>query len=67
MRCCFDFEILRSAQDDVSGIDSMVRDDLVDPKTLAGLFERVAKELYRYPAVDPRTLRAAVERLASRG
>jgi len=45
----------------------MVRDGFVDPKTLARLFERVAGELYRYPALDPRTLRAAVERLAARG
>ncbi|HEY8131608.1 MAG TPA: DUF6036 family nucleotidyltransferase [Thermoanaerobaculia bacterium] len=57
----------RGHRKDLADVDSMVRDGLVDPKTLAGLFELVAGELYRYPALDPRTLRAAVERLASRG
>jgi len=57
----------RGHRKDLADVDSMLRDGLVDPKTLLGLFERVAGELYRYPAIDPRTLRAAVERFAWRG
>ena len=56
----------RGHRKDLSDVDSMIRDGLVDPRELARLFALVEPHLYRYPAVDPAALRAAVERLASR-
>jgi hypothetical protein len=56
----------RGHRKDLDDVDSMIRDGLVEPKRLAGLFADVESSLYRYPAVDPATLRAAVTRIASR-
>ena len=56
----------RSHRKDLDDVESMIRQQLVDPKRLAALFEEVETSIYRYPAVDPRALRAAVLRLASR-
>jgi hypothetical protein len=57
----------RGHRKDLIDVDTMVAQELVNPKTLLALFEQVAGELYRYPAIDAPTLRAAVERFASRG
>jgi hypothetical protein len=56
----------RGHRKDLDDVEAMVRDELVDPKRLAELFDAVESMLYRYPAVDPPRLRAAVARLASR-
>jgi hypothetical protein len=45
----------------ISSFDSMVRDGLLL------LFERIADQLYRFPAVNPQSLRNSVEQLAARG
>jgi hypothetical protein len=42
----------------------MLDDDLVDPKQLLALFERIEPELYRFPAIDPPSFRRAVEETA---
>ncbi|HEX9492231.1 MAG TPA: hypothetical protein VGA33_03115 [Thermoanaerobaculia bacterium] len=54
----------RAHRKDLTDVNAMVRDGLVEPKTLLTLFERVAGDLFRYPAIDPATLRSAVERFA---
>ncbi len=54
----------RAHRKDLADVDAMVRDGLVDRQTLIALFERVAGDLYRYPAIDPATLSSAVERFA---
>jgi hypothetical protein len=59
-------KIERGHRKDLSDVDSMIHDGLVDPKQLARLFAEIEASLYRYPAVDPNALRAAVSRLASR-
>jgi hypothetical protein len=54
----------RAHRKDLADVDAMVRDGLVEPKTLLALFERVTGDLYHYPAINPATLRSAVERFA---
>jgi len=56
----------RAHRKDLSDVDAMIRDGLVDPQRLARLFGEVEPLLYRYPAIDPQSLRAAVSRIASR-
>jgi hypothetical protein len=56
----------RSHRKDLDDVESMIRQQLVDPKRLAELFKDVEASLYRYTAVDPEALRSAVSRLASR-
>jgi hypothetical protein len=56
----------RGHRKDLNDVDSMVRDGLVEPKQLLLLFERIADQLYRFPAVNPQSLRNSVEHLAAR-
>lgn len=48
------------AQDRID-VASMLRAGLVEPARLRELFERIAGQLYRYPAVDPAAFRRAVD------
>jgi hypothetical protein len=57
----------RGHRKDLSDVEAMVREELVDPRRLRELFEQVAGELVRYPAIDPPSLRRAVENLAHPG
>lgn len=59
-------KIERGHRKDLSDVEAMIRDRLVDPKRLGALFQQVEPSLYRYPAIDPPTLRAAVSRIADR-
>jgi predicted nucleotidyltransferase len=59
-------KIERGHRKDLGDVDSMIRDQLVNPGRLGDLFAQIERELYRYPAIDPATLRSAVSRVTSR-
>jgi hypothetical protein len=48
---------------DLEDVQALVRQKIVDPARLRGLFEDIRSELFRYPAVDPKSLSARVDRL----
>lgn len=48
---------------DRADVAALVREGVVDPERLRGLFGQVEGELFRYPAVDPKSLRRAVQDL----
>lgn len=55
-------KIERAHARDLDDVREMAKRGLVEPARLLELFDRIAPELYRYPAVDPPSFRRAVER-----
>jgi len=51
---------------DLSDVESMISDGLVEPGSLATFFEMIEDRLYRFPAIDPRAFRRSVLRFAGR-
>lgn len=56
-------KVERGHAQDVEDVRMMIRMGLVEPQQARQYFERVAPELYRFPAVDPRAFRRAVEEI----
>ena len=50
-----------SARRDLTDVRAMLRDGLVEMKTLGEMFTAVEPQLLRYPAIDPAAFRAAVQ------
>jgi hypothetical protein len=55
-------KIERAHARDVADVREMGSRGLIEPGTLARLFDSIEQQLYRYPAIDPRSFRSAVER-----
>ena len=51
---------------DLTDVEAMLRERLVEPRKLRELFDSIEPLLIRYPAVDPATLRRSVEAFAAR-
>jgi hypothetical protein len=54
-------KIERAHAKDLDDVREMVARRLIEPRRLREFFERIAPELYRYPAIDPPSFRRAVE------
>lgn len=54
-------KIERGHDRDVGDVEAMAAQGLIRPDRVVELFERIASELYRYPAIDPPSFRRAVE------
>ena len=57
-------KIERAHTRDVGDVREMAARGLIEPARLAGFFDLIAPNLYRYPAIDARSFRSAVERVA---
>jgi len=57
-------KIERSHAQDLTDVESMMQEGLVDRKKLLELFQSIESQLYKYPAIDPdsfsRSVRAAI-------
>lgn len=51
----------RAHAQDLDDVAAMVERELVDSDTALEYFERIAPDLYRFPAIDPRAFRRRVE------
>lgn len=60
-------KIERRHEQDVTDVQHMLADGLIDPAMLMTLFERIEPDLYRYPALDPASFRRAVEEFTQGG
>lgn len=56
-------KIERGFAHDLEDVATMVSEGLVEPQRARALFERIAPELFRYPAIDPDSFRRKVERV----
>jgi hypothetical protein len=54
-------KIERGFAQDLSDVQAMISDRLVDPVRLRGFYEQIEPELFRYPAIDPSAFRSRVE------
>lgn len=59
-------KIERGHDRDVGDVAAMAARGLIQPERLLELFERIAPELFRYPAIDPPSFRRAVHDAVSR-
>ncbi len=55
----------RAHAKDLDDVREMAKRKLIDPAQLLEFFERIAPELYRYPAIDPPSFRRAVDRFVA--
>jgi len=53
-------KIQRRHKQDLDDVESMYRDDLVQPQRLLEFFARIKPLLYKYPAIDPADFERAV-------
>lgn len=56
-------KIERAHTRDVTDVREMAARGLIEPMRLADFFDRIAPDLYRYPALDSASFRSAVERV----
>jgi hypothetical protein len=54
-------KIERAHAKDLDDVREMARRKLIEPHRVREFFDRIAPELYRYPAIDPPSFRRAVE------
>lgn len=54
-------KIERGHAQDALDVREMFKRNLIEPKQLFSLYERIEPELYRYPSLDPGAFRKAVE------
>ena len=59
-------KIERGHSHDISDVESMFRDGLVEAEKLRSLFLRIEPQLYRYPAIDPASFSKKVTRFIER-
>lgn len=57
-------KIQRGHAQDLSDVQSMLEEGLIDRATLLKRFEEIEPHLYRYPAIDPVSFRRAVEEIS---
>jgi hypothetical protein len=55
-------KIERGHEQDVSDVQAMLRDGLIEREKLLSLFREIEPQLYRYPAIDPGSFAEAVRR-----
>ena len=58
-------KIERGHDFDLSDVDHLVKEGLIDPGKLGELFSQIENQLFRYPAVNPDVFRRAVELVVS--
>lgn len=58
-------KIERGHEQDVSDVQAMFRDGLIERDKLASLYDAIEPQLYRYPAIDPPSFRKAVLRFVN--
>jgi hypothetical protein len=54
-------KIERGHRQDHADVSSMIREGLVEPSRLRGMFESIVPDLHRYPAIDPQSFRQALD------
>ena len=54
-------KIERGFAQDLTDVQAMITDGLVDPVRLSGFYQQLEPELFRYPAIDPPAFRSRVE------
>jgi hypothetical protein len=54
-------KIERGFEQDLDDVRAMIAGGLVEPSRLRALYEKIAPELYRYPAIDPSALRRKLD------
>ena len=59
-------KIERGHSTDIGDVQAMVGRGLIDLDALVRLFERVSRDLLRYPAIDEQALRAKLARVVTR-
>lgn len=59
-------KIERGFTKDLFDVQSMIESGQVEPDKLAGLFETIESELFRYPSIDPASFRESVEAVCAR-
>lgn len=50
---------------DLSDVQHLIKENLVEPRRLANLFSQIEGQLFKYPAINPSSFRRAVDRVAS--
>jgi hypothetical protein len=57
-------KIERAHAQDISDVQAMFRENMIDAQKLADLFHQIENQLYRYPAIDPATFSKSVAMFA---
>lgn len=55
-------KIERGHSQDRTDVEFMFREKLIDPEKLREMFNRIERQLYRYPAINPEKFSAAVDK-----